>query len=108
MSGPNHPRGTSNANERGSSHERRRRKQWLLDTFGDGETAPCSVRWDANCLLIVTIATLTVDRIKPGVDGGTYARDNIQPACGPCNSRHGTALREARRAAILGAARVQS
>lgn len=30
-------------------------------------------------------------------DGGTYAYDNIRPACGPCNSRAGTALREERK-----------
>jgi hypothetical protein len=43
--------------------------------------------------------TLTVDRHPvAGADGGTYDYDNIRPACMPCNSRAGTALREARRA----------
>lgn len=100
MSGPNHPRGTTNRNERGSSHERRARKQWLLDTFGDGETAPCTIQFDGNCLGVVTMATLQVDRWPvAGADGGKYTKDNIRPGCGPCNSRSGTALREERKAA---------
>jgi hypothetical protein len=36
---------------------------------------------------------LTIDRIIPGCAGGTYARNNIRPACGPCNSETGGALR---------------
>lgn len=100
MSGPNHPRGTTNRNERGSSYERRARKAWLLATFGDGESAPCSIRFDEHCLGEVTMVTITVDRHPvPGIDGGKYARTNIRPACGPCNSRHGTQLREERKAA---------
>lgn len=35
---------------------------------------------------------LTVDRITPGCQGGTYRRTNIRPACGPCNSETGGAL----------------
>lgn len=100
MSGPNSPRGTTNRNQRGNTTERAIRRQWLLDTFGDGTQARCFIRWDLNCLEWVTTDTITVDRHPvPGIDGGTYARDNIRPACGPCNSRAGTALREARKAA---------
>lgn len=40
-----------------------------------------------GCLLIVD--TVTVDRIIPGCKGGTYRRNNIRPACGPCNSETG-------------------
>lgn len=102
MSGPNHPRGTTNRNERGNSEQRRARKAWLLATFGDGETAPCSIRFDHHCLGTVDKDTLTVDRHPvPAMDGGTYALDNIRPGCGPCNSRSGTALREQRKAARL-------
>lgn len=100
MSGPNYPRGTTNRNQRGNTAERAARRQWLLDTFGDGVTAPCMINWDDNCLDMVDDTTITVDRHPvPGIDGGTYAQDNIRPACGPCNSRSGTALREARKAA---------
>jgi hypothetical protein len=75
-------RGTSNANDRGSATDRRRRKQFLLDTHGNGTTAPC-----AFCGRALTFETVTVDRFPtPGRLGGRYTRDNIRPACGPCNS----------------------
>lgn len=100
MSGPNHPRGTTNRNERGDTTVRRARRQWLLDTFGDGIEAPCMIQWDESCQGTVREGTLTVDRHPiPGMHGGTYAYDNIRPACMPCNSRAGTALREQRKAA---------
>lgn len=99
MSGPNSPRGTTNQNQRGNTTDRAARRQWLLDTFGDGVTAPCEIRWDDHCLGTVDRDTLTVDRHPvAGIDGGTYARDNIRPSCRPCNSRSGTALREDRKA----------
>ena len=91
------PRGTSNSNSRGSSYARRKRKQWLLDEFGDGTTAPCSF-----CGCELTFETLTVDRFPiPGCEGGTYSRGNIQPACGADNSRDGAAIGAKRRAARL-------
>lgn len=81
-------RGTSNGNSSGSSYSRRRRKAWLLETFGDGYTAPCFF-----CEIEVDWHTLTVDRIIPGARGGTYCRSNIRPACGPCNSIDGNRIR---------------
>jgi hypothetical protein len=92
------PRGTSNHNQTGSSHDRRRRRQWLVETFGDGLFVACRLRVSEKCAGgLLTVDTVTVDRIRPGVDGGTYRRDNIQPACGPCNSVHGNLLRWGRR-----------
>lgn len=83
-------RGTTNRNVRGSSHARRARRRWLIDTFGDGKTAPCAFECGAR----VDVETLTVDRYPlAGCMGGTYARDNIRPACQPCNSSHGGAIR---------------
>jgi hypothetical protein len=83
-------RGTTNRNARGNSRDRQARRQWLLDTFGDGTTAPCAF----GCGTRVTIDTVTADRFPvPGCDGGRYVRGNIRPACGPCNSKHGGALR---------------
>jgi 5-methylcytosine-specific restriction endonuclease McrA len=93
---PKTHRGTTNGNSRGGSAARRRRKQWLLDQFGDGTTAPCSLKL-AGCAEVVTIDTISVDRILPGCQGGTYRRTNIQPACGSCNSKHGAQLGHARR-----------
>jgi hypothetical protein len=49
-----------------------------------------------RCGALLTVETVTVDRIKPGCQGGTYRRDNIRPACGPCNSETGGATRRKR------------
>lgn len=91
-------RGTTNRNDRGSSYDRRKRKQWLLDNFGDGVTATCTLQCSAKCLGTVDITTLQVDRITPGIEGGTYSRDNIQPGCGPCNAQDGGVLGAKRKA----------
>lgn len=95
MSGPNHPRGTTNRNQRGGSSARRVRKLFLLDKFGDGYTAPCTY-----CQVELDYGTITADRITPGCQGGTYRRENIRPACLRCNSLEGSLLRDRRRAAL--------
>jgi hypothetical protein len=82
-------RGCTNGNRRGSSTDRRRRRQWLLDTYGDGTTAPCWLAVPGVCAGPVTAETLSVERVKPGHAGGTYARENIRPACQPCQSHQG-------------------
>jgi len=83
-------RGTSNGNARGSAAARRARKLWLLMTFGDGTSAPCSF----GCGTVLTLETITVDRYPiPGCQGGRYVQGNIRPACGTCNSVNGGALR---------------
>lgn len=75
--------------KRGNPEDRRRRRQWLLEEFGNGVTAPCAF----GCGTILTEETMSVDRYPiPGAFGGTYARGNIRPACVPCNSRHGQTL----------------
>jgi len=102
-------RGTSNSNARGSSYSRARRRQWLLEHYranvdwhpypprinagnevplGEGEPACRCYR----CGKLLTDNTVTVDRIIPGRDGGTYRRTNIRPACGLCNSETGGRL----------------
>jgi len=87
-------RGTTNRNDRGSAQDRRARKLWLLQAFGDGTTAPCAAEvHHKDCPGALTLDTLTVDRIIPGCDRGRYTRDNIRPAWGPCNSVHGSRLR---------------
>jgi hypothetical protein len=73
--------GRSGGDDRGSAEDRRRRKRYLLDTYGDGQTCPC-----AFCKAELTYDTVTVDRFPiPGRAGGRYTRDNIRPACSPCN-----------------------
>jgi 5-methylcytosine-specific restriction endonuclease McrA len=64
--------------KRGSNTDRKRRKQWMLITFGDGETCLCY--WECGTTLDYT--TVEADRVIPG---GSYRRDNIVPACRPCN-----------------------
>lgn len=94
-------RGTSNANDRGSTRDRRARRKWLMENYradmdlarpGDPEFtvyAPLGRGIPAvrcyRCGDVLGIDEVTIDRIKPGHKGGRYTRDNIRPACGPCN-----------------------
>lgn len=136
-------RGTTNGNVRGNSETRRRRREWLVQTYRadvdgivvkyigapperedlnttevwvpreqtdygfarlvtDLEDEPDS--WEViaprvalcrcyRCGKLLTADTVTADRIIPGDAGGTYRRDNIRPACGPCNSITGNHYR---------------
>lgn len=81
-------RGTSNGNQAGSSSDRRARKLWMLQEFGDGELTVCY-----RCAVPLLYADLTADRIVPGCEGGKYVRSNLRPACSPCNSETGAALK---------------
>lgn len=78
MAGAVRNRGHRNTNERGGSHDRRRRKLFLLTKFGDGTTAKCH---EEECTTMLTYDTIYVDRIIPAHLGGTYRRDNIRPHC---------------------------
>lgn len=75
--------------KRGNTRNRRARKLWLLATFdpelGD-DMARCRLVLSDRCLGLLDYATITADRI---VRGGSYARGNIRPACGPCQHRQG-------------------
>lgn len=116
-------RGTTNGNARGSSYNRAARRQWLIDNYA----ADCAIAIPARftcelvipvshivqyqeygdsvyrccrcyrCGKLLTVDTVTVDRIVPGCKGGTYARNNIRPACGGCNSETGGATRRVRK-----------
>lgn len=120
---PKAKRGTSNKNAAGSSEDRRRRKVWLVNEFrADKDIMRCvwedgyveEFEWDSEvdpgnpgivaferipacrcyrCGRLLTVETVTVDRRIPGCHGGTYRRNNIRPACGPCNSKTGGAVR---------------
>lgn len=99
-------RGTSNTNDRGSAESRRRRREWLLATYradvdvdttglvvvprGQGRPACRCYR----CGVLMVVEQLTVDRIVPGCQGGTYRRTNIRPCCPPCNSATGAVTRK--------------
>jgi 5-methylcytosine-specific restriction endonuclease McrA len=102
-------RGTSNGNSSGSAEDRRHRRAWLLETYradvdalsdqllpgacGLGEGVPACRCY--RCGKLLTLVTLTVDRIVPGCRGGTYRRTNVRPACSDCNSETGGAERSA-------------
>ena len=80
--------GTSNSNSRGSADDRRRRKSWLLAWHGDGISCLCFL-----CGKALLYSALQADRIIPGILGGSYARGNIRPACGPCNRLAGNLVK---------------
>lgn len=134
-------RGTTNRNDRGSAADRRRRREWLIETYRAdvdrvivrvGGADPIESWWAKpseytdylatlatesgleieatvepacrcyRCGKLLTLATVTVDRIIPGAKGGTYRRNNIRPACAYCNSETGAQLMHSiRRAAVL-------
>lgn len=83
-------RGTSNTNSRGNTKQRAARKQQVLEEHGDGTFAECSF----GCGTVLDWFTVTLDRIFPGVFGGTYDPCNLKPACIRCNSLAGSALRD--------------
>jgi 5-methylcytosine-specific restriction endonuclease McrA len=73
---------------RGSNADRAARKRWLLGMVcdrnlgwapfgGNGETVLC-----VHCGALLTYDTVEADRIVPG---GSYRRENVQPACRTCN-----------------------
>lgn len=110
-------RGTTNRNDRGSSRDRRARRAWLIATHAAdvkfaGITLARCFRCGVLCynpddieeyaegrpnfkawLRWKGALELTVDRIIPGCQGGTYVRTNIRPACGRCNSELGGSTR---------------
>ena len=110
-------RGTTNGNARGGSDDRRRRREWLVATFRadvdvivvPGWGGPVTVEVISGtegslpacrcyrCGVLLTTETVTADRIKPGCQGGTYARSNIRPCCLRCNSSTGASLGNERR-----------
>lgn len=90
-------RSTSNSNTRGSSATRRRRRQWLVDEFGDGEFVACFQQISRHCEYVCDVDTVSPDRLVLGADGGSYRRGNIQPSCRPCQREQGGRVGAARR-----------
>lgn len=91
---------TTNRNQRGGSPQRRARKLWLLSSGagfgGDGEKVQCSF----GCGTWLSFETVTVDRFPlAGINGGTYKRGNIRPACARCNYADGGRLGNTRKLA---------
>lgn len=75
--------------KRGNHKARKARRLWLLATFDvdlGPDEARCALSLSADCIQIVNMQTLSVDRKEIG---GTYRRHNIQPACKPCQDKQG-------------------
>lgn len=95
-------RGTTNRNARGNTRNRLARRRWLVDTFRadvgvvELDQTGAYVHTPAcrcyRCGVLLTVVTVTVDRIVPGCKGGTYRRDNIRPSCSSCASETGGSL----------------
>lgn len=82
---------------RGNARDRARRRAWLLATFDQDlgpDKARCHLSLSEVCVGVVDAVTLTVDRIEPG---GPYTRDNVRPACAPCQNRQGALITRERR-----------
>lgn len=133
---PSDRRSTSNGNAAGSAAQRRARKVWLIDTYRadvdlDVDTValllsgpyPAARFFESastphgegimacrcyRCGMLLEFSTVTVDRIVPGCKGGTYRRDNIRPACSPCNTETGARLGVEQRAVKQAAKRAAS
>lgn len=115
---PKTKRGTSNRNDQGSAEDRRRRRAWLMMAYASNVPGFCRC-YRCGCLLFNPddmeeradgtlrpnkavseligpdawlVSPLTVARIIPGCKGGTYRRNNIRPACVPCNPETGGKL----------------
>lgn len=84
-------RGTSNTNARGNSRDREARRRYLVRVY-ESDMGPGRCRC-YRCGVLLDVSTVTVDRIKPGCQGGRYARNNIRPACAKCNSETGSRIR---------------
>lgn len=68
----------------GNSTDRARRRQQLLNEFGDGKSCPC-----VYCGLKIKDGTLEQDKIYTTAEGGKYRTSNLVPACGSCNKHRG-------------------
>lgn len=92
-------RSRSNRNDRGSSTDRRRRREWLVTEYGDGQDVACFLQRSPHCLYVLDVDNVSPDRVKLGVHGGTYRRSNILPACLPCQCHQGGQVGPAQKAA---------
>jgi hypothetical protein len=99
MTRPADRRSRSNRNDRGSSYTRRRRREWLVEEYGDGEFVACFLQRSPLCLYVLDKDNVSPDRQVLGVNGGSYARSNILPSCLPCQCDQGGEVGQAQKAA---------
>lgn len=116
-------RSTSNGNARGSTKDRRVRRRWLVSEFrADVDLAEIRIVGGSTfvevplgtgvpacrcyrCGVLLTEDTVSPDRIELGCNRGTYKRDNIRPACVPCQCSTGGTIGAQRLAEKRAAAR---
>lgn len=100
------PRGTSNRLVTGNSKDRARRRARIVERDGWPEVGLVLCHW-CGCPLLqdedpeAPGQSVTMDRVVPGCEGGTYELDNLVPACGPCNQERGGKLGAQRRGLVL-------
>lgn len=118
--------GTCNGGDRGNTADRRRRREWLVAAFrADVDIIriywPSANEWTESpwsddlrsiadrserlaacrcyrCGELLSVHTVSPDRIIPGCQGGTYRRNNIRPACLRCQSVTGNEIKARMRA----------
>lgn len=70
---------------------------WERWGFTDIVVHPTCRCWECGTLL--TAETVVADRIVPGSEGGSYARNNLRPHCKDCSERQGGRIGQVRKAA---------
>jgi len=69
---------------------RRAREVGAIGSFTAAEWKALCRKYKHRCLCCGKRRKLTADHVLPLVKGGSNFISNIQPLCGPCNSRKGT------------------
>jgi hypothetical protein len=70
-----------------------------VEEYGDGEFVACFLQRSPLCLYVLDKDNVSPDRQVLGVNGGSYARHNILPACLPCQCYQGGQVGPAQKAA---------
>jgi 5-methylcytosine-specific restriction endonuclease McrA len=73
-------------------HTRRTRKTQAGGSFTKEEWEALCNKYDNKCLDCGKRRKLVPDHVIPVAKGGTSNIDNIQPLCGPCNSKKATRI----------------
>jgi len=90
-------RGTTNKYVTGNARDRARRRARIVARDGWPEVGIVLCRWCDVPLLQdddpeAPGQSVTMDRVVPGCEGGTYQLDNLVPACRNCNESRGGKL----------------
>lgn len=75
---------------RGKNHRRRALKANAKGVYTSAQWIALCDKYNNRCLCCGRKKKLTPDHVVPLSKGGSNSIDNIQPLCGPCNSRKHT------------------